>query len=150
MKQVNVKWTGGMAFSGETGSGHQVMMDARADVGGQDLGPRPTELLLVGLGGCTGMDVVSILKKMRVPFDRFEMEIEGDESTEHPKRYTDFRLVYRLWGDQVPVDRYLRAVRLSQETYCSVSALFRLGARVQYRCELNGAEVAALQEVGAV
>lgn len=140
MKQTTVSWVGNMAFRARTGSGHEVLMDARPDVGGEDGGPRPTELLLAALGGCTGMDVVSILRKMRVQFDRFEMAIEADSAKEHPKVFTDFRLVYRLWGE-VPEEKYRRAVELSQQTYCSVSAFFKKGAAVDYRLELNGAPV---------
>lgn len=138
MKEAVVSWSGGMAFTGRTSSGHDVIMDARTDVGGENKGPRPTELLLAALGGCSGMDVVSILKKMRVEFDRFDMAIEADEGTEHPKSFTTFRMVYRLWGTDVPEDKYRRAVELSQTTYCSVSALYKKGAPVTYRLELNG------------
>ncbi len=138
MKTAVVSWNGGMAFSARTGTEHDVIMDARVDVGGEDKGPRPTELLLAVLGGCTGMDVVSVLRKMRVPFDKFDMAIEADEGTEHPKAFTEFRLVYRLWGTDVPEDRFRRAVELSQTTYCSVSALLKKALDVKYRLELNG------------
>jgi putative redox protein len=127
-----------MAFAGRTGSGHDVVMDAREDVGGENKGPRPTELLLTALGGCTGMDVVSVLKKMRVEFDRFEMAIEADEGPEHPKAFTDFRLVYRLWAADGSADQFRRAVELSQTKYCGVSALYKKGANVGYHLELNG------------
>lgn len=138
MKEALVTFTGGMSFSGRTGSGHDVMMDAREEVGGENKGPRPTELLLAALGGCTGMDVVSILRKMRVDIDRFEMALEADEGDEHPKAFATFRMVYRLWGQDIPEDKYRRAVELSQTTYCSVSALYKKGASVTYRLELNG------------
>lgn len=137
MKKALVTWNGGMKFHAHTGTGHNVVMDARPDVGGNNEGPRPTELLLAALGGCTGMDVVSILTKMRIPFDRFEMGIEALEQREHPQAFTAFRLVYRLWGAAVPVDKYRKAVELSQEKYCSVSALYKKGANVDYQLELN-------------
>lgn len=144
MKEAVVTFDGGMAFTGRTGSGHDVVMDARPDVGGENKGPRPTELLLAALGGCTGMDVVSVLRKMRVEFDRFEMAIEGEEASEHPKLFTGFQMVYRLWGKDVSVDKYRRAVELSQTTYCSVSALYKKGGTpVGYRMELNGEPVTA-------
>ncbi len=138
MKNALVTWAGGMGFTAHTGTGHDLMMDARPDVGGEDKGPRPTELLLAALGGCTGMDVVSILRKMRQSFDRFEMGVEADEAAEHPRAFQSFRMVYRLWGADVDVEKYKRAVELSQGTYCSVSALFKKGATVTYRLELNG------------
>lgn len=138
MKRALVSWTGGMAFNARTDSEHNIVMDARPDVGGANLGPRPTELLLAALGGCTGMDVVSILRKMRIEFDRFEMAIEAHEAPEHPKSFTTFTMVYRLWGSEVPGDKFRHAVDLSQEKYCSVSGLFKKGAEVSYRLELNG------------
>ncbi len=137
MKEALVTFSGGMAFTGKTGSGHEVIMDARPDVGGENKGPRPTELLLTALGGCTGMDVVSILRKMRVEFDRLEMAIEAYEGEEHPKAFTRFRMVYRLWGKDVDPEKFRKAVSLSQEKYCSVSALFKKGAEVEYRLVLN-------------
>lgn len=142
MKEVLVTWKGGMAFNGHSGSGHDMLMDARADVGGQDAGARPTELLLTALGGCSGMDVISILRKMRVTVDRFEMAVEADESTEHPKAFTTFRMVYRIWGSEVTEEKYRRAVELSQSSYCSVGNLFKKGAPVSYRLELNGTPLA--------
>lgn len=143
MKEAVVTFSGGMAFTGRSGSGHEIVMDARPDVGGENKGPRPTELLLAALGGCTGMDVVSILRKMRVEFDRFEMAIEAHEAEEHPKLFTGFQMVYRLWGKEIAPDKYRRAVELSQTTYCSVSALYKKGgAAVSYRLELNGEPLA--------
>lgn len=142
MKEALVTWTGGMAFTAHVGSGHDLVMDARADVGGEDKGPRPTELLLAGLGGCTGMDVVSILKKMRVQFDRLEVAVEADERTEHPKAFQTFRLIYRLFGADVPADKVKRAVELSESTYCGVAGLYRHGATITYSIEINGEPIA--------
>lgn len=140
MKTVSVRWNGKMSFAGHTDSGHDVVMDARPEVGGEDRGPRPSELVLVGLGGCTGMDVVSILTKMRIPFTDFRVDIEADSASEHPKSFTDIRLVYRVWGD-VPAEKFLRAVELSWGTYCSVANLLKKGANLSYRCEINGEPV---------
>ncbi|MFZ5825333.1 MAG: OsmC family protein [Bacillota bacterium] len=141
MKEALVTWTGGMAFSARTGSGHDVIMDAREEVGGENKGSRPVELLLAGLGGCTGMDVVSILRKMRVEFDRLEIAIEADERAEHPKYFEQFRMVYRVFGNAVPADKLKRAVELSETTYCSVAGLFRHGAKISYTIEINGQPV---------
>lgn len=138
MKESLITWMGGMAFNAHTSSAHDVVMDAREEVGGENKGPRPTELLLAGLGGCTGMDVVSILRKMRVEFDRVEIAIEADEATEHPKSFTDFRMTYRVFGADVPTDKVKRAVELSETTYCSVAGLFRQGAKISYTIEING------------
>lgn len=138
MKEAVVTWSGGMAFTAKTGSGHELVMDARPDVGGENKGPRPNELLLAALGGCTGMDVVSILRKMRVTVDRFEMAIEADERAEHPKSFSEFRMVFRIWGADVTEERFRKAVDLSYTTYCTVGALYKHGAQVSYRLELNG------------
>lgn len=141
MKEAVVSWTGGMAFNGHTGSGHDVVMDARDDVGGENKGPRPTELLLAALGGCTGMDVVSILRKMRVEFDKVEVAVEAHERAEHPKYFERFHLVYRITGANVPADKVKRAVELSETQYCSVAGLFRHGASIDYTIEINGQPV---------
>lgn len=142
MKEAKVTWTGGMSFSAHVGSGHDVIMDARPDVGGENKGARPTELLLAGLGGCTGMDVVSILKKMRVDFDKVEVDVEADERTEYPKHFEQFRLVYRVSGPAVDPEKVKRAVELSETTYCGVAGLFRHGAKITYTIEVNGQPVA--------
>ncbi len=141
MKEALVRWAGKMAFEARTGSGHTVLMDARREVGGEDRGPRPTELLLAALGGCTGIDVVSILQKMRVDFDRVEVAVEADEREEHPRYFERFRMVYRVFGKDVPADKVKRAVELSETRYCSVAGLFRHGAEITYRIEINGEPV---------
>lgn len=141
MKEALVRWSGGMAFEARTGSGHTLLMDARPEAGGENRGPRPTELLLAALGGCTGIDVVSILSKMRVNFDRVEIAVEADEREEHPRYFERFRIVYRVFGADVPADRVKRAVELSETTYCSVAGLFRHGAEISYRIEINGEPV---------
>ncbi len=139
--EAKVKWEGGMQFLGETQSGHQVRMDAAEQVGGKNQASRPTELVLVGLGGCTGMDVVSILEKMRIPFDSFQVDIEGDRAKDHPKVFTEIRLVYRIWGKEIPRDKFERAVTLSQERYCTVSNMLNKTARITYQLEINGERV---------
>ncbi|BDG62077.1 OsmC family protein [Caldinitratiruptor microaerophilus] len=141
MKQATVTWEGDMLFKATTGTGHAVLMDAAESAGGKNTAARPADLVLVALGGCTGMDVVSILRKMRIPFDRFEVALESDNAEEHPKVFRAIRVVYRLWGEGVPVDRYLRAIELSWTRYCSVSNTLKHAAHLTYRAELNGQEV---------
>ncbi len=142
MKEALVSWTGGMSFNAHLNSGHNVLMDARAEVGGEDKGPRPSELLLAALGGCTGMDVVSILRKMRMEFDKLEVAIEADEAPEHPKAFTDFRMVYRIEGADIDPEKVKKAVQLSEEKYCVVAGLFRHGSKMAYRIEINGEPLA--------
>jgi len=142
MKEALVSWTGGMSFRAHLDSGHELVMDARPEVGGEDKGPRPSELLLAALGGCTGMDVVSILRKMRVEFDKVEVAIEADAAPEHPKSFTHFRMVYRVTGAEIDPEKMKKAVELSEEKYCVVAGLFRHGAKLEYRIEINGEPLA--------
>jgi len=114
-----VIWHEGMRFIGIGPSGHAVLMDAAPEAGGEDSAPRPTELLLFALGGCTAMDIVSILDKMRTPPRRFEVVIQAERAPEHPKAVRKIHLVYRAEG--VPEENLLKAAKLSQERYCSVS-----------------------------
>ncbi len=138
MAKANVRWVNGMQFESETGSGHKVLMDARKEVGGEDQGPRPMELLLAALGGCTGMDVVSILRKMRVEVDSYDMEIEGDNASEHPKYFTDIRITYRFSGSDIGEDKVIKAINLSREKYCSVSYMLKQAAKITYFYDING------------
>jgi putative redox protein len=136
MPSATVRFVDGMQFVATSGSGHAVVMDTTEDVGGHDTGPRPTELVLIALGGCTGMDVVSILRKMQVHFTRFEMEIQGERAPEHPKHFTNIQIVYKVWGD-VPEEKLKRAIELSLEKYCSVSNSLKPKAQVSYQYQIN-------------
>ncbi len=118
-----VRHVDGLTFIGKADSNHWVAMDADPKVGGTNAGSRPMELLLIALAGCTGMDVASILDKMRVKYDDFYMEVEAERASEYPKTFTGIRLKYVLVGEEIPVEAVNRAVELSQSTYCSVSAM---------------------------
>lgn len=122
---VNVK---GMVFVGRSESNHWMVMDGSGKYGGYEAAITPMEALLVSLGGCTGMDVVSILDKMGVRYNSFEMEIEGERSEEHPKVYTSIHIKYIFRGKDLPMEKLKRAVELSQTKYCSVSAMLRKAA----------------------
>lgn len=136
---MDIVWKGKMAFEAEgPSSGHKVVIDAAAEVGGENQGPRPMELLMMGLGGCTGIDIISILDKMRLELTSFHMEINGDRATEHPKRFTEIHMRYILEGPNLPKDKVERAVRLSQDKYCSASA--SLNANITASFVINGAE----------
>lgn len=140
-KTVSVKWVEGMEFQATTGSGHSITLDARPEVGGQDHGARPAEMVLVGLGGCTGMDVISILRKMRQDVTGFEMEVSGEERTEHPKSYQRIEVRYKLWGNDIAPEKAERAIRLSRDRYCVVSHLVSARAAVHYTFQLNDGPV---------
>ncbi|MDZ7294327.1 MAG: OsmC family protein [candidate division KSB1 bacterium] len=136
MKAI-VRQVQGLTFVGKADSNHWVAMDADPKVGGSNAGSRPMELLLVALAGCTGMDVASILDKMRVKYDDFYMEVEADRAKEHPKTFTAIRLKYVLVGDNIPPEAVNRAVQLSQSTYCSVSAMLRQACEISVDVEIR-------------
>ena len=126
---IKSEWIGGMAFEADV-NGHKVIMDATVDSGGQDLGSSPKKLQLVALSGCTGMDVVSILQKMRVDIEKVNIEVQGDVADEHPKYYTNMHVIYEFTGKNLPMDKLEKAVKMSEETYCGVEALYRKAINV--------------------
>ena len=126
---INTEWKGDMSFEADV-NGHKVMMDAAVEAGGKDTGSSPKKLMLVALSGCTGMDVVSILKKMRVDLDKLTIEVQGDVAPEHPKRYTNMHVIYEFTGKNLSLDKLQKAVTLSEETYCGVEALYRMAIKV--------------------
>ena len=117
---INVKWMGDMAFEAAIRE-HRILMDANEDSGGHNKGPRPKPMLMASLAGCTGMDVISILKKMKVEVKDLNIRVEGIIAEEHPKVYTSLHLIYEFTGENLPMDRLVRAIELSQEKYCGVS-----------------------------
>jgi putative redox protein len=121
---VNTKWLSNMAFETEV-SGHKLIIDAGPQVGGENRGPRPKSFMLAALGGCTAMDVISVLKKMRVEVDSFNVKVEGDLTEEHPKHFFKMHVIYEFTGKNLPMDKLQKAVQLSEERYCGVSASYR-------------------------
>ena len=121
---VKVNWLENMAFEAVV-NGHKIIIDAAEPVGGENRGPRPKPLMLVALAGCTGMDVVSILKKMRVELEAFNVVVEGDLTEEHPKQFSQMRVIYEFKGKDLPMDKLEKAINLSEERYCGVSAMYR-------------------------
>lgn len=120
---IVTNWVGGLAFEADV-NGHTVRMDAPVAGGGENSGPGPKKLMLVALSGCTGMDVVSILQKMRVPVEGVQVEVQGDVTEEHPKHYHKMHVIYTVKGKNLPVDKVEKAVKMSEETYCGVRALY--------------------------
>ncbi len=121
---ISTRWTGGMAFDALV-SGHHVLMDADPEWGGEDGGARPKALLLAAISGCSGMDVVSILNKMKLPEYQFQMDLEADSTSEHPVVYHTIRVWYRFQGESLPQEKIVKAVKLSTEKYCGVIAMLR-------------------------
>ena len=134
--KVNTSWIGDMQFDALV-SNHHLIMDAAPEVGGQDKGPRPKELMLASLAGCTGMDVISILQKMRVTVEAFDIEIEADLTEEHPKHYSAMHIIYKFKGQNLDKDILARAVELSQERYCGVSAAYRKAMTLSYEIKVT-------------
>ncbi|MFC2079249.1 OsmC family protein [Candidatus Bipolaricaulota bacterium] len=120
MGATTVLYKGGMAFVGKVASGHDVHMDAGESVGGADSGPRPVEVLLSSLGGCTGMDVVSVLRKMKTEPKSLQIEIQDERATDYPKVITKIHLIYRVSGE-VPEVNLAKAIELSLAKYCPIA-----------------------------
>ncbi len=130
--ETKVVWNGKMKFTGNTPSNFSILMDASSDHGGEDQGPRPMELVLVALGGCTGMDVISILQKMKEKVKNFEIKISAERAEEHPKVYKKVHLEYIFKGENLKEENIKKAIELSQTKYCSVSAILKGTAEVTY------------------
>jgi putative redox protein len=131
--KVKTTWKDKMAFDSQIDN-HILRIDT-SDLIGDDTGPSPKKLLLASLAGCTGMDVVSLLNKMRVPFTNFEMDIEADLTEEHPKVYSEIRLTYRIYGHQLNKEKVQKAVDLSKDKYCGVSAMLKSNSPIIYSIE---------------
>lgn len=119
---TTTSWTGGMAFSTEV-NGHHIALDLSPEDGGHNSGPRPKPLLLSALAGCTGVDVVSILNKMHVVYTDFRIDAEAELSEDYPKVYTAIKLTYKIKVKNEDRDKVIKAVTLSKEKYCGVSAM---------------------------
>ena len=132
---IDLAWKENMAFETEI-DGHRLVLDAAPDSGGNDLGPRPKKLMLVALAGCTGMDVISILQKMRVFPDSFRVIVEGDVADDHPKKYTGMKVIYQFSGTDLPLDKLEKAIKLSEEKYCGVSAVYREAFEIETEIQI--------------
>jgi putative redox protein len=133
--ECRVKWVERMCFLGQTASGHSLVMDTSPDFGGDNRGVRPMELLLMGLGGCTSVDVVSILRKGRFDLVDCEVTVAGTRAPEPPKVYTDIHVHYRITGRGIPQDRIARAIKLSSDKLCSASIMLGKAATVTHDYE---------------
>jgi putative redox protein len=130
-----LKWTGEMAFETEL-DGHRLTIDTAENAGGKNSGMRPKKLMLTALAGCTGMDVISLLKKMRIEPDIFNVRVDGNVTEEHPKQYDSMHIIYEFKGDNLPEDKLIKAIELSQEKYCGVSALYKKAIKVTYEIRM--------------
>jgi len=130
--KAKATWQKKMSFIGESGTGFSLPLDNSVEHGGDNSGFRPIELLLVGLAGCTGMDVISILEKKRQKVTRFEVHVNGERSAEHPKVFTDIQIEYEVAGVDIDPAAVARAVELSETKYCAVSAMLAKAAKIEY------------------
>ncbi len=130
--EAHVRWAGKMTFIGRAGTNHLVPMDTDAEFDGDNSATKPLELLLVALGGCTGMDIVPLFRKMRQDVAAVELNITADRSEEHPHVYTRIDIEYVVTGRKLEEEKVKRAVDLSQERYCSVSAMLKKSCPVNY------------------
>tara|TARA_B100001121_G_C18674861_1_gene615739 strand:- start:118 stop:549 length:432 start_codon:yes stop_codon:yes gene_type:complete len=135
--KARVKWVEKRTFLGESGSGHSLVMDGAPDAGGRDLGIRPMETLLLGMGGCTAFDVIHILEKARETVIDCELEIEADRAEEDPKVFTQINIRYIVTGKNLSRDKVQRAVDLSAEKYCSASIMLGEVANISHEVVLR-------------
>src|SRR5712671_6363771 len=127
---AKISWVDGALFVAEGGSGHTITMDGAPDVGGRNLASRPMEVVLMGMGGCTAIDVVSMLKKQRQDIEGVEVSLEAERADDHPKVFTSVKLVYTVRGRKLNKALIERAVSLSDEKYCSATAIIRKSASI--------------------
>ncbi len=132
---IHVSWSGGMSFETEI-DGYKLSVDAKKEVGGQDKGPRPKPLMMLALAGCTGMDVISILGKMRVEVEDFDIKIEADLTDEHPKHFTKMHIIYIFKGKDLEIEKLKKAIDLSQDRYCGVSATYKKAMDISYEIKI--------------
>ena len=130
--KARVQWLDGRAFVGESGSGHAVVMDGAPEAGGRNLGVRPMEMLLLGLGGCTAFDVVMILEKAREKVTALDIELEAERADTEPKVFTKVKLIYKLRGYGLKPAMVERAINLSAEKYCSASIMIGKTAKIEH------------------
>ncbi len=130
--ETRVKWLDNMSFVGESGSGHSVVMDGPPEAGGRNLGVRPMEMLLLGLGGCASFDVVSMLKKGKQDLIDCEVQITAERAETEPKVFTRIHLHFVLSGNNLSEARVKRAIELSAEKYCSASIMLEKTAEVTH------------------
>ena len=134
IQEIKTKWKGNMLFEAET-LGGKIMIDAAEASGGEGKGVRPKALMLTALAGCTGMDIASLFKKMRVVVDDMNIDVQAELTEEHPTYYNKVKVIYTFYGKDFEKDKIEKAIQLSQEKYCGVSEMFRQFSELTY--EIN-------------
>lgn len=134
---TKVTWKGEMSFEGETESNHKIWMDMAEKSGGHDQGPRPGDLVLVSLAGCTAVDVVIILKKMREQLDDLEVIVNSEKVDQHPRVYKNIQIQFNLKGKNLKDESVKKAIELSLDKYCSVKTMLEKTAEISYGYSIN-------------
>lgn len=129
--KVTIRQLEHITFAGIGDTGHWVLMDNTPEFGGHGGASKPMEMLLMALGGCTGMDVASILARMRVPLKNMEVVVNGEQAETHPKVFTRIHLEYLFYGTDIPKDKVEKAIALSEDKYCSVTAMLRESVKIE-------------------
>ncbi|MCF7807958.1 MAG: OsmC family protein [Candidatus Marinimicrobia bacterium] len=140
MADIKIKQVQGATFAARGKTNHWTMMDGEEQFGGAGAASKPTELVLFGLGGCTAMDVVSILKKMRVAVDDFQIGIDFERAEDHPKVFTKIDMTYHFYGTDLPMAKLEKAVSLSKDRYCTVSAMLSKAVDISVNIEVHEPE----------
>jgi putative redox protein len=135
--KANIAQVRGITFVGKAASNNWVPMDGPEEFGGSNAATRPKELILISLGGCSGSDVASILKKMREKVTRFEIDLDADVAEEHPKVFTKIHITYKFWGEDLKTENIEKAINLSQDRYCSVTAMLRNAVEITHSYQVN-------------
>jgi putative redox protein len=147
--KARVKWIEGVSFAGQSGSGHTVVMDGAPEAGGRNLGVRPMEMVLIGLGGCTAFDVIEILRKGRQRVTDCVVELEAERAETVPKVFTRIHVHFVVTGAKLDPAKVARAIELSAEKYCSASAMLGKTAEITHDFEIVPQESQAPHEGGA-
>lgn len=134
---IETSWKKNMAFDSMVG-GHSVITDAPSELGGDDSGASPKKLMMASLAGCTGIDVVSILKKMRVEIDDLKIGVEAELTDEEPSLYSSMHLTYSFKGSNLDMNKLEKAVRLSEEKYCGVSMMYKKMMDITWEVKIEG------------
>jgi len=128
---IKTVWRENNIFDTEI-DGHTITIDLPKEAGGNDAGPRPKKLLLISAAGCSGLDVVEIVRKMRIDIKSFNIRIDAELTEEHPKQYTSLKVIYEFEGDDLPKEKLERACKMSFDNYCGVMAMYRKAVPVTY------------------
>ena len=133
---ISVNWVDGMLMVGKSHSGHSITMDGPPEIGGENLGVRPMEMLLLGVAGCTMIDVVSTLKKMRQDLTQCETKVNAERANDHPKVFTDIHIQFVIKGKDLDHNKVEKAITLSAKKYCSASIMLGKTASISHDFEI--------------